>query len=93
MLRIALVKATNLILIIFFNFQCFIDFTSGCSEVVEEKAKVTGNIGHGKPGRKETNQALILQDLVPHQRIVSHSFQNLSFLFNSVAVLGMTRLL
>lgn len=40
-LKIALVKATNLRLICFFNFQCFIDFTSGHSEVLE-KAKITG---------------------------------------------------
>jgi len=41
-LRSALVKAMNPRLINVFNFQCFIDFTSGCFEVVEEKAKVTG---------------------------------------------------
>lgn len=40
-LKIALVKATNLRLMWFFYFECFIDFTSGHSEVLE-KAKITG---------------------------------------------------
>lgn len=60
-LRIALVKATNVRLMYFFNFQCFIDFISGCSEVVGEKAKVSGKSGawevREKGNKSSTNPA------------------------------------